>query len=191
MRKYDSLMHLKELGLNVGELREFEYSQRDELYQYARYLFAKFGGLIVMTDFPKSVQDKKPVGLPYMTDCKDFRQFEGFVEMHKDKYNYILLQMIGNEKTILSAYVYLDEFRNLRGEINDVDKFDMRKSMTISEHLKEVCVGPGGRRDERLERVRTDLLRAKIEPHRIVELAVFSINGIPTPFYKQLRGKGF
>ena len=191
MRKHESLIYMKELGLNVGELKEFEYSQKKDMLEYARYLFKKFGGLIVRTDFPKHVKDKKPVGLPYITDCKDFRQFEDFVETHKDKYTYILLQMIGNEKTILSAYVYLDEFNRLCGEINDVDKFDMRTNMTISKHLKKICIGHGGEYDERLGKVRSDLIRARIPPHQIVELAVFNIDGKPMPFYKQFRGEGF
>lgn len=189
MRKYDSLMHMKELGLNVGELKEFEYSQRKEMYEYARYLFKKFGGLICRTDFPKHV-NRKPVGLPYITDCKEFKKFEEFVETHKDKYTYIVLQMIGNEKTILSAYVYLDDFKRLCGEINDIDKKDMRSAMNISKNIKTVCIGPGNY-DERLTKVRGDIIRAKIEPHRVVELAIFEIDGIPVPFYKQLRGSDF
>ncbi len=121
MRKFDSLIHMKNLGLNVGELKEFKYSQKEELFQFARYLLKKYKGLICRLDFPEHL-DKKPVGLPYLTDCKDFGQFERFVTEHKDKYTYILLNMIGNEKMIMAAYVYLDDFKRLRGEMNDVDR---------------------------------------------------------------------
>jgi hypothetical protein len=190
MRKYDSLIYLKGMGLNVGVLKEFDYSQRKELYAYARYLIKKFGGLIVRTDFPKYITDKKPIGLPYISDCKDFRKLEAFVESHKGKYTYILLQMIGNEKTILSAYVYLDESKRLCGEINDVDKLDMPRNMNVTEHLKQICIGPDGD-DEMLEAIRADLIKARVPPNRIVELVIFNINGKPTPFYKQLRGEGF
>lgn len=189
MRKFDSLMHMKNLGLNVGELREFEYSQKEELFEFARHLFKEYKGVICRTDFPKHVKDKKPVGLPYLTDCKDFKQLEQFVETHKDKYTYILLNMIGNEKMIMAAYVYLDDFKRLRGEMNDVDRVgDMRPRMKNAKNLKPVCVGPGGEYDERLNKVRSDLIRARIPPHVIVELAIFEIDGKPVPFYKQLRG---
>jgi hypothetical protein len=188
MRKYDSLIHMKELGLNVGELREFDYSQKKEMYEYARHLFEKYGGLICRTDFPPHI-NKKPVGLPYLTDCKDFKVFDDFVKTHKDKYTYILLQMIGNEKLIIAAYVYLDDFRRLRGEMNDVDRIgDMRVRMKVTKNLKSVCVGPGGEYDERMNKVRSDLIRARIPPHMMVELAIYEIDGKPTPFYKQMRG---
>ncbi len=193
MRKYDSLIYLKGMGLNVGELSEFEYAKKKELYVYARYLLKKFGGLIIRTDFPRHVTDKKPIGLPYITDCKDFEQMKAFVETRKDKYAYILLQMIGNEKTILSAYVYLDENKRLCGEINDVDKMDMPRNMNVTEHLRQICIGSegDGRTNVLLETVRTDLLRARVPPNRIVELVIFNIDGKPVPFYKQLRGEGF
>lgn len=188
MRKFDSLMHMKDLGLNVGELREFEYSQKEELFEFARYLFKKYKGLICRTGFPKHVKGKKPVGLPYLTDCKDFKKLEQFVETHKDKYTYILLNMIGNEKMIMAAYVYLDDFKRLRGEMNDVDRVgDMNPRMKNAKNLKPVCVGPGGDYDERLNKVRSDLIRARIPPNMIVELAIFEIDGKPVPFYKQLR----
>ncbi len=189
MRKYDSLIDMKKLGLNVGELKEFEYSQKKEMYEYAQYLFKRYRGLICRTDFPKHVKNKKPVGLPYLTDCKDFKVFDDFVKTHKNKYTYILLPMIGNEKMVMAAYVYLDDFKRLRGEMNDVDRVgDMRPRMKNAKNLKSVCIGPGGDYDERLNKVRADLIRARIPPHVIVELAIFEIDGRPIPFYKQMRG---
>lgn len=191
MRKYDSLIYMKELGLNVGELREFGYAQKSEMFEYARYLLKKFGGLIARTDYPKHIK-RNPVRLPYITDCKDFKTFESFVETHKDKYTYILLQMVGNEKMVFAAYVYLDEMNRLCGEYNDVDRVgDMRPRMENAKNIKRLCVGPGGGYDKRFMRIRTDIIRAGIEPHRIVELAAFDIDGVITPFYKQLRGRDF
>ncbi len=191
MRKYDSLIHMKEMGLNVGELKEFEYSQRTEMLEYAHYLFDKFGGLIVRTDHPKHI-NKKPVRLPYITDCRNFEQFEEFIEEHKEKLTYILLQIVGNEKMVFAAYVYLYEMNRLCGEYNDVDRVgDMRPRMENAKNLKRLCVGPCGDHDSRFMKIRNDLIRAGIEPHRIVELAAFDIDGVVTPFYKQLRGKDF
>ncbi len=190
MRKYESIMYLKEIGLNVGELKEFDYKHRKEMFDYARYLFERFGGIIVRTDYPPGIHYKTGIKLPYMSDVKDFSQFENFVESYKEKYTYILFQMVGNEKIILSGYVYIDEMRRLCGEINDVDKYDMRKSMTISKNIKPICIEPG-KYDERLSRVRADIIRARIEPHRIVEFSIYNIDGVPTPVYKQLRGKDF
>jgi hypothetical protein len=128
-----------------------------------------------------------------MSDVKDFKKLKDFVETHREKYTYVLLQMIGNEKTILSAYVYLDDHNRLCGEINDVDKSDMRTSMNIGEHLTQISFTPedyGHKNFEVLNRIRSDLIRAKVPHHQIVELAVFNIDGKPTSFYKQLRAKG-
>lgn len=186
MRKFEALMYMKELGLNVGELKEFEYSQREEMYEYARHLFKEFGGLIVRTDFPKNVRYKIPVGLPFMSPVKEFKQFEDFVEKYKDKYAYLLLQLCNYETVILSAYVYLDELKRLHAEYNDVDKVNMRDAMKISKHLKTICIEPG-KYDERLSKVRADLIRARIQPHKVVELSVFDVDGKPTPLYKQYR----
>jgi len=182
MRKFEALMHLKELGLNVGEFKEFEYSQKKEMDEYARYLIENFGGLIIRTDFPKNVEYKTPVGLPFISPCKDFKKYEEFVAQYKDKYAYLLLHVCDYSTVILSAYVYLDEFRRLYAEINDVDKVNMRDAMKISKHLKTVCIGPGSGYDERLNKVRADLMRARIPPHKIVELSVFNVDGKPVPF---------
>jgi hypothetical protein len=88
---------------------------------------------------------------------------------------------------ILSAYVYLDELKRLHVEYNDVDKVNMRDAMAISEHLKSTVIEPGNY-DDRLAKVRSDLIRARIPPHKIVELSVFDENGRAVPLYKQLRG---
>ena len=80
MRKYDSLIYMKEIGLNVGELKEFEYSEKEGMLEYARYLLSKFGGLIARTDYPKHI-NKRPVGLPYLTDCKDLSELEKFIKV--------------------------------------------------------------------------------------------------------------
>jgi hypothetical protein len=191
MRKFEALMEIKKLGLDVGEVMEFEYSKRKKMYEYARHLFSKYGGLIIRTDFPKDVQDKKAIGLPFMSPCNDFKKFEEFVGRYKEKYTYLLFQMCDYSKVILSAYVYLDEFKNLLGEINDVDKINMRDAMAIGKNLKPICIGPGGSYDERLNKVRGDLIRAGIPPFKIIELSVFNVNGKPVPLYKQYREGGF
>jgi hypothetical protein len=190
MRKFEALMHIKELGLNVGELKEFEYSQKAEMFEYARYLFKKFGHLIIRTDFPKHVTGKVPLNLPFISPCKDFRQFEEFVETHKEKFTYLLFQGCDYSKAILSAYVYLDELGRMHAEINDVDKINMRDAMKVTGHLKTLVIGPGAGYDDRLNKVRFQLIKAQIPPNKVVELSVFDVNGIPTPVYKQFR-EGF
>jgi hypothetical protein len=186
MRKYEALMHLKDLGLNVGELNEFEYGEKEEMFEYAKYLIKKLGGLIVRTDWPKGAEYVAPVGLPFISPCKEFKVFEEFVEKYKGKYAYLMLQMCDYQTVILSAYVYLDELKRLHVEYNDVDKVNMRDAMKISKNLKNMVIEPGSY-DERLAKVRADLIRARIPPHRVVELSVFDVNGRPTPVYKQFR----
>jgi len=190
MRKFEALIHLKELGLNVGEIKEFDYSERKEMDEYARHLVRKFGGMIIRTDFPKNQEYKTPVGLPFISPCKSFEEYSRFVGSHKGKYSYLLFQMCDYGKVILSAYVYLDEFNRLHAEINDVDKVNMRDAMQISKHLKSLTIGPGEGYDERLNRVRADLIRARIPPNTIIELSIFDDGGTPVPVYKQLR-EGF
>ena len=140
MRKFESIMKLAELGFSVGELKEFEYLEKKEMFNYAKHLFKEYGGLIVRTDFPKGV-NKLPLNLPFKSDVKDFKKFERFVETYKDQYTYILLQMIGNEKIIVSGYLYLDELDRLCGEINDTDKVNMRDAMKINETKDSVQPG--------------------------------------------------
>ena len=103
MKKFESIMKLAELGFNVGELKEFEYSEKQEMLKYAKHLFKEYGGLIVRTDFPEGV-DKQPLNLPFKSDVKDFDEFVGFVENYKEQCTYILLQMIGNEKSGLYLF---------------------------------------------------------------------------------------
>lgn len=185
MRKFESIMRLHELGFNVGELKEFEYSKKEEMIKYAKYLFKKFGGLIIRTDFPKG-SEKQPLNLPFKSDIKDFKEFLNFIEEYKDKYTYILFQMVGNEKILVSGYLYLDEIDRLCGEINDIDKVTMRDAMKIGEHVKAVCFGPGQDMGL-LAKIKIDIKRAYLDPYDIVEFSVYEVNGKPLYIYKQLR----
>lgn len=185
VRKFESIMELKNRGFNVGELKEFEYSQKEKMLEYAKYLFKNFGGLIVRTDFPKGV-NAAPLNLPFKSDVKSFEEFESFVETYKEKYTYILFQMFGNEKILVSGYLYVDEVGRLCGEINDIDKVNMRDAMKINEHVKSVCF-ERGQDMGLLAKIKADVVKAKLEPEEIVEFSVYNINGKPAYIYKQLR----
>jgi len=185
MRKFESIMKLEEMGFNVGELKEFEYAQKEGMFEYAKHLFKEYGGLIVRTDFPKGV-DKPPLNLPFKSDVKDFEVFKEFVETYKGQYTYILLQMIGNEKILVSGYLYLDELDRLCGEINDIDKVNMRDAMKINEHVKQVCF-ERGQDMGLLAKVKADIKRARLETGDIVEFSVYEVKGKPLYIYKQLR----
>jgi len=185
MRKFESIIHLKKLGLSVGELNEFEYSEKEKMFDYAKMLFKEYGGLIVRTDFPKGIE-KHPLNLPFKSDVKNFEEFEEFVEIYKGQYTYILLQMIGNEKIIVSGYLYIDDFGRLCGEVNDIDKVNMRDAMKINEHVKSVCFELGQDMGV-LGRIKADIKRASLKPHDLVEFSVYEVKGEPLYIYKQLR----
>ncbi len=183
-RKFDRIKGMEELGLNVGELEEFEYSKKDAMIKYAKYLIDKFGGLFVRTDFPrhkKGINMNMPL-IPNPT----IQEFEKFIDKYKDSVTYILLQKRDDEHVIWHGRFWLDESKILYGEVNLTDKgINIRAALSKTENLEKIRCGQGSY-DERFIKVRGDIIKTRLEPHTYFDASSYPENGRAVIYYKDI-----
>ena len=185
--KYDGILELKKLGLNVGEIKEFSYKEKDNLLKYAKFLDDTKGGFSVRTDFPPG--DKRMgINLPILKD-PTLDSLSKFVEEHKDKLTYLIYQKRDYNKVLWQGKLWLDDMKVLHGEVNFKDKgMNIRKALEKTENLELIKCGMGDY-DERFIQVRSDLFKAKVGSNACVTASAYDEDGKVVIYYKELRRK--
>lgn len=139
-RKIDRINSCKEYGLPTVIAQEFFYPQKQEAMKFAKKLFKKYGSFNLRTDYP--VAQKEHLGnLPFFKGINP-EQLEKFIEENKEKLTYIVHENINDELLLFNGIVFVNRFRELKGEINRVDKTSNRVAMyDFPQHLEQILIG--------------------------------------------------
>jgi hypothetical protein len=183
-RKFESILELKERGLNIGEMDEFTYRQLDDALEYAKELIEKFGGFSLRTDFPPG-DTRVRMALPVLKD-PTLENLKEFIEENKDNLTYLIYQKRDYHNVIWQGRFILDDNKALTGEVNAKDKkLNIREALKQTSNLERIKCGPGGY-DERFMQVRADMIKAKIEPYTYVSASAYDEDGKVVIYYKDM-----
>jgi len=181
-RKFESILELKKLGLNIGEMKEFTYSEKEEMIKYAKSLIEKFGGFSIRTDFPPG-DTRMRMNLPILQD-PSIEKLKLFVEENKNKLTYLLYQKRDLDNVVWQGKFWVDDTKKLHGEVNAKDKkLNIRKALEQTANLERIECGMGNY-DERFMKVRSDLIRTRIEPYTYVSASAYDEKGKIVIYYK-------
>ena len=111
-RKFESILELKERGLNIGEMDEFTYRQLDDALEYAKELIEKFGGFSLRTDFPPG-DTRVRMALPVLKD-PTLENLKEFIEENKDVKDSDFFENLKIQFPTLEYTFKLNEAINLR-----------------------------------------------------------------------------
>ncbi len=138
-RKIDRINSCKEHGLPTVIAQEFFYPQKQEAMKFAENLYKKYGSFNLRTDYP--VAQREHLGnLPFFKGINP-EQLEKLIEEHKERLTYIVHENINDELLLFNGIVFINRFRELKGEINRIDKTSNRVAMyNFPQHLEQIVI---------------------------------------------------